>query len=121
MLACSNIWQLCLQSDNILENKLDQLPIAKKPSLSIVIPLSPEQNSLALLVAQNLYTKNICSDTILDDTSIKSKMRKANKMGASYCVLIGEDEQANSTATIKNMITGEEQIASQIDIAKLLS
>ena len=23
MLACSNIWQLCLQSDNILENKLD--------------------------------------------------------------------------------------------------
>jgi len=105
----------------ILEQTQDKLPLTQKPGLTVVIPLNPAQNMLALLVAQNLSQHNLAHDIILeDDSSIKSKMRKANKLAAAYCVLIGENEQTSNSVTLKNMITGEEQLIKQIELANYL-
>lgn len=103
----------------ILEQKKDALPIAKKPALSVVVPLSEEQNILALLMAQNLLKNKLCTDVVLEG-SVKSKMRKANKLGASNCILIGEDEQKNQTATVKNMQVGSEKVMKQTEVADYL-
>lgn len=105
----------------ILETIKDQLPIAKKPALTVIVPLSPAQNMLALLVAQNLGQHNLSHDIILeDDTSVKSKMRKANKLGPNYCVLIGESEQVQHSVMLKNMVTGAEQLIKQVDLINYL-
>jgi histidyl-tRNA synthetase len=103
----------------MLEGIQDKLPIAKKPALSVVIPLDEAQHTLAHLVMQNLYQNKICAEILLEG-SVKSKMRKANKLGASFCILIGENEQATHSATIKNMLTGAEELVKQVDIAKAL-
>ena len=103
----------------ILEQKKDTLPIAKKPALNVVVPLSDDQNILALLMAQNLLKNKLCTDVVLEG-SVKSKMRKANKLGASNCILIGEDEQKNQTATVKNMQVGSEEVMKQIEVANYL-
>jgi histidyl-tRNA synthetase len=47
-------------------------------------------------------------------------MRKANKLGAAYVIVIGPDEQAARQVTIKNMMTGEEQRVDQIALVGLL-
>lgn len=104
----------------ILETIKNNLPIDQKPVLNVIIPLGLEQHMLALLVAQNLYQNNIPTDLILEEGSVKSKMRRANKLGPKYCILIGPDEQANNSAMLKNMITGDERLVKQIDLVNCL-
>jgi len=48
-------------------------------------------------------------------------MRKANKMGAAYALILGEEEQKNNTVTIKNMTTGDEKTAPQSDAVSYLT
>ncbi len=50
--------------------------------------------------------------------SLKAQMKKADKSGAKYTVIIGEDEVKNNQVTVKNMATGEQTLQSntQFDI-----
>ncbi|MDO4896182.1 MAG: histidine--tRNA ligase [Moraxella sp.] len=41
-------------------------------------------------------------------TSLKSQMKKADKSGAKFTVIIGDDEIASQTISVKNMATGEQ-------------
>ncbi len=45
----------------------------------------------------------------LNDRSIRAQMKYADKLGAKYNVVIGDDEVANGEAVLKNMTTGESQ------------
>ncbi|MBY0110218.1 MAG: histidine--tRNA ligase [Candidatus Babeliaceae bacterium] len=87
-----------------------------KPALTVVIPLSFEQQPLALQIVQMLHAEHICADVIVDKGSVKSMFKAADKMGAQHAILIGSEEQASGTATIKNMTTGTEVNVPQRDI-----
>ena len=86
--------------------------------LHLILPFSQEQHSLALLLADTLHAHDVCVDILVDEESVKSMMRKANKMGAQYCLLIGSDEQQAREVTVKNMVTGHEERIKQIDLIK---
>ncbi|MFP4015890.1 MAG: histidine--tRNA ligase [Halanaerobiales bacterium] len=43
------------------------------------------------------------------DRSVKSQMKAADRMNATYTIILGEDELNNGKATIKNMKTGEQE------------
>jgi histidyl-tRNA synthetase len=43
--------------------------------------------------------------------SLKSQMKKADKSGARYTLLLGDDEIANGTVTIKNMAGDSDQVS----------
>lgn len=43
-------------------------------------------------------------------TSLKSQMKKADKSGAKYTVIIGQDEVANDKISVKTMATGEQSL-----------
>lgn len=103
----------------LLEPLKDKLTLPQPPSLHIIIPTSPEQESLALLLADTLQAHKLVSD-VLFDGSIKSRMRKANKMAASYVLIIGPEEQAEHAVTIKNMTTGQEEKIKQIDVVEYI-
>ncbi|MCA9406564.1 MAG: histidine--tRNA ligase, partial [Candidatus Omnitrophica bacterium] len=49
------------------------------------------------------------SDMSFKAASMKSQMRLANKTGAEYVLILGEQELQKETATIKNMKTGEQE------------
>jgi histidyl-tRNA synthetase len=51
---------------------------------------------------------------------MKSMMRKANKAGARYCIIVGDDEQHAHAVTIKNMMTGEDICVPQRDMVEAL-
>lgn len=105
----------------LLEPIKDQLRIPQAPALHAVLPMGIEQQTLALLVADELQAADICTEVMLEGDSLKSMLRQANKLGASYCLIIGSEEQATRTVTIKNMITGSSERIAQIDIIKYLS
>lgn len=93
----------------LLETRQDRLPIAQKPALTVIVPMGQEQILLALLLADELHAHSTCTEILLDGGSMKSMMRKANKMGAKYAVIIGEDEQQKHEVTLKNMLNSTEQ------------
>lgn len=103
----------------LLEPLRDQLDIAHLPALNIIIPMTPAQHTLALLLADEMRAHNICTDIILEG-SMKSMMRKASNLGATHVLIIGENEQQNRTVMLKNMINGTEEEVAQIDIVKIL-
>ena len=104
----------------LLENKKN-LPIKELPRLHVIVPLSKEQHSLALLLADELQARQLVTDVLLEGDSVKSMMRKANKMGARYVLLIGPDEQEKKVVTVKDMLKHEEATVHQQDLVKYFS
>lgn len=105
----------------MLEPIKDKLMLPQPLPLHLIVPFSKEQHSLALLLADTLQVHELCVDILLDEDSVKSMMRKANKMGAHYCLLIGSDEQQAREVTVKNMVTGQEERIKQVDLVNYLN
>jgi histidyl-tRNA synthetase len=103
----------------LLEPLRDQLNIAYAPALHMIIPMTPAQHTLALLLADELHAHDICTDIILEG-SMKSMMRKASSLGTAFALILGETEQQNHTVMVKNMTTGTEEMIAQIDVVKYL-
>ena len=40
--------------------------------------------------------------------NLKSQLKKANKLSANYCVIIGDEECSSNTCQIKNMDLGSQ-------------
>ncbi len=103
----------------LLEQCKDKLPLPTLPSLQVIIPMSDAQYSLALLLADTLQAYDLVVD-ILFEGSLKSRMRKANKMGATYVLILGQEEQEAKEVTVKHMVTGEEKRIAQVNVVDYL-
>lgn len=71
------------------------------------MPLSAAQNSLALIYAEDLRSRGLSLDIFFDAGSVKSLIHGAYKSGARFALLLGDDEQATQTVTVKNLLSGE--------------
>jgi len=91
-----------------------------KPALYMVLPMGAAQLPLALLVADELRAAGFAVDALLELDSIKSMMRQSNKRGASYAIIIGDDEQANKQVTVRNMTTGDQEAIAQAELVNYL-
>jgi len=104
----------------LLEPAKDQLPLPQLPALHVIVPVDKAQQQLALLVADELLAADLCCEVLLEGDSLKSMMRQANKLGAKYCIIIGQDEQEARSVTLKNMITGESEKVLQAELVRRL-
>ena len=104
----------------LLEPMMNQLPLEQEPPLQIIIPMGTEQQSLALLLADELQAQDLCVDLFVDADSMKSKMKRANKMGAEHVLIIGSNEQAERKVMVKKMVTGTEELVDQSAVASYL-
>lgn len=102
----------------LLEVYKDSLPLPQPPLLLTVMPLDPVLQPLALIVADSLQAAGCTVEVMLEGDSIKSMMRKANKLGAAYALLIGTEEQQTKTVTVKNMMNGEQERVAHADLLR---
>lgn len=63
----------------------------------------------AMLFAQQLRDRGLTGEACYGGGSMKSRMRAANKSGARVCLIMGGDELANGTVTVKPMTDDGEQ------------
>jgi len=99
----------------ILESSKDRLLVQSMPLLCI-IPLSEQQNKLALHLADFLIAHGKCVELLLDHQKIKNKMKRASDLKAAYVLILGEDEQNNNTVTVKDMVTGKQEVILQTEV-----
>jgi len=103
----------------LIEKIQDKLLIPQQPTLHLILPMSKDQHILSLLLANELQSNKLCTDILLQG-SMKSMMRKANKMGAKFVLILGEDEQKTENVTIKNMLTGKSETIKQTNVVNFL-
>lgn len=96
---------------------IDPKRITRAPRLDlIVIALSDEARESAARLTRAARGANARADQIFNTgASLKSMMRRANKSGARFVALIGEDELKSDSVTLKNMETGQELRLSRAD------
>ena len=68
-------------------------------------------------IAYRMRSEGIRSEGDSVGRSVKAQMKYANKIGAKYSVILGDNEIAEDTANLKNMETGEQE---QIKVSELV-
>jgi histidyl-tRNA synthetase len=92
----------------IIAAEYGRMPAARSACDAVVASIEPAQAQTAAAAARALRAKGV--RTVLDasDRKIDRKLRAADRLGARVCVLIGPDEQAENSATVRDMRTREQ-------------
>ena len=90
-------------------NELNALKEEQNSIAKVLVVSMVEDNSKALEVATALRNQNINAEVYLENKKIKAKFKYADRLAIQYVIVIGEDEIANNTVTLKNMQTGEQE------------
>jgi len=91
----------------VMENqKLSFLP-EKKCDLYIA-SFDEETNIYAMKLVKQLREFGFWAECDVSGRSFKAQMKYANKIGATYCMVVGGDEIANKSAKLKRMSDGTE-------------
>jgi len=104
----------------LTEKYQNLLTIPQESALHIILPMSEKQHELALLLAYELQSNNLCTDILLEGASMTNMMKRTNKMGAKFVLILGDEEQTNGTVSIKNMQTGDSKTIKQSEAATIL-
>lgn len=88
----------------------------KKEIMVAVIGADDAGEAESLRVAHEIRARGIKTENFLSGKMGK-KMQKANKAGAHYALILGENEVTNKTVTIKNFASGEQAEISRAALA----
>lgn len=69
-------------------------------------PLGDGAKALCREIVYSLRRKGVSAETDIMDRSVKAQMKYADKIGAKYVVVIGDDEIAKGVVSVKNMADG---------------
>jgi histidyl-tRNA synthetase len=84
------------------------------------VTLVPEARLAAMRLASALRAEGISCDLDYADRSAKGQFRQADRSGAAYAAILGEDELGRGVCTLRDMKTGEERTVSVAEGAKEL-
>lgn len=104
---------LLLEESNKIEILEDN-----KDYLCAILPISKEQNPLAIQVSDFLRRNKIKTQTIFDKKNLKDQLSFAFKTNSDFAVIIGEEEMKTNKLNLKNMATKEAVLVEQ---SKVLS
>ena len=84
------------------------------------VTLAPEARLPAMRLASTLRSEGVVCDLDYAARSAKGQFKQADRSGAAFAVILGEDELARGTCTLRDMSSGEEREVSTADGAKEL-
>lgn len=74
----------------------------------------------SLKIIQQLRNKGIAAELYPDTAKMKKQISYANAIGVPFFAMIGDNELANGTVSVKNMETGEQTTVSVDELANIL-
>ena len=81
----------------------------KKANLDVfLVTLAPEARIPAIRLAGALREEGISTDLDYAGRGLRAQFKQADRVGASYAVILGEDELAQGVATVRDMASGGE-------------
>lgn len=83
-------------------------------------PLDKESTVISFKFLQALREKGLPCEMDLMNKSLKSQMKTANRLMVNYVVMIGGDEREGKYATVRNLMTSEQEQIKFEDLTKSL-
>ncbi|MEI7590313.1 MAG: histidine--tRNA ligase [Deltaproteobacteria bacterium] len=92
----------------------------KKPILFVAM-IGEATHQKAFLLVNELRLAGISCETDYFSKSLKNQMKRADRLGCRFALIIGEDELLKKEAIIKNMTDGKQTIVSLTNIENIIS
>ncbi len=103
----------------VLENT-GKLGAVKERTDVYILPIGENAGDYARKLVSELRNKGVRAETDIMDRGVKAQMKYADKSGAAYVAVIGDDEITSGTVRLKNMEDGTERECSVDRIAEAL-
>ena len=100
------------------------LSFGEKPVTDIYIAnIGVAAASKAALLCSRLRDLGISAETDIMNRSLKAQMKYADKIGARFTLVLGDDEVAADKGTVRNMLTGDktETVLSGEAVSRIIS
>ncbi len=91
-----------------LEREGVRPPIAEGIDIYLA-SLGERANRRGFTLVQRLREKDLKVEGVLSSKSLKSQLRRANRLGARYVLILGEEELTKRKAILKEMATGKQE------------
>lgn len=91
----------------LMEAQNAPFPDANVPDL-FVVALGDKATLKAVEIVKDMRAEGFTALMDLNQRSVRAQMKYADKLGAKFNIVIGDNEVENGTAKLKNMNTGEE-------------
>ncbi|MCD7796338.1 MAG: histidine--tRNA ligase [Clostridiales bacterium] len=101
----------------LMEAQGSEFPAPQVPDLFIAT-LGDKALVKALEISEDMRAEGFATVLDLNQRSLRAQMKYADKLGATFNVVIGDSEVENSKAKLKNMSTGEE---TEIDLTTFVN
>src|SRR5690606_2316463 len=85
-----------------------------------VFVVDTTDGSAARDVAHELRSAGLRTDRAFDRRSMKAQMKAAGRSGAKVAVIIGEQEAADGTATVRDLRRAEQKVVSRGEVVGLV-
>lgn len=86
-----------------------------------VAPISNETREKSFEIGQKIRSLGIPTEIDLSRKKFKKLLNTANKLNAKYVILVGKDDLDKNSVTIKDMISGNQELVAIEDIKEFLS
>ncbi len=94
-----------------------QIPEDSTPRV-LVIPIKNDFKKDAIIIAQQLRSKNIITDIDLKGKKLKKNLSYANSHNINKVIMIGQQEVEDNTVTIKDMNSGNQETIPQSEVVE---
>jgi histidyl-tRNA synthetase len=106
----------------ILNLKRQEVPLPEQATLDVfVVIAAPAARVAAYKLASDLRREGISAVAGAAGRSLKSQMRHADSLGATYAAIIGDRELAEGSVTLKHLADGSQEVVPLGDAARRLS
>ena len=104
-----------LKDDNLLPTGLNN------PIEIYVMPIGDKAKALAMSVSANLRLSGYRVDMCYEDVKLGNMFKRAERKGAQFAIIIGEDEVNKEEVVIKNLKTTEQKSCSLDKLIEVIS
>ena len=107
-------WAIGLERLVILQQQHGAIPSSKVDIYCVA--RGDEAEAQALKLSQQLRQQNLAVEVDLSGSAFGKQMKRADRSGASLCLIFGEAEAQNATVQLKWLATGEQENLPQADL-----
>ncbi len=105
-----------------MERLISLVPFAmKSPDFCYVVTMGEEARMAGMEISRALRRKGVECLIEYKDRSLRNQMSRADKLGAAWVLIIGEDEVASGRFQMKRMDSGEQKACSREEILAIVS
>jgi len=101
-----------------MERLFTLMPDIAEPTVDVFVVSNFSEEALKLV--KELRNADFIVDFDPSNKKFGKQLEKASKLGAKFAVIIGEDELASGTLTIKNLETGEQMKVTKLEITNFI-